>query len=81
MYLGAKNPFLFVFTCRPIDEQDHPFLTLADNFQSKTEIDLKVRLRCTQHLLQIILLYSFVPRLSLNHIIFVRAEIETEISS
>lgn len=64
MYLGAKNPFLFVFTCRPIDEQDHPFLTLADNFQSKTEIDLKVRLRCTQHLLQIILLHSFVPRLS-----------------
>ena len=39
IYQGASNPFMFIFTCRPM-ELNHPFLTVANNFHNTTDIDL-----------------------------------------
>lgn len=36
--VGALNPFMFIFTCRP---GNHPFLKITDEFGGKTEIALQ----------------------------------------
>eukprot|EP00579_Thalassiosira_antarctica_P001271 CAMPEP_0201865614 /NCGR_PEP_ID=MMETSP0902-20130614/441_1 /ASSEMBLY_ACC=CAM_ASM_000551 /TAXON_ID=420261 /ORGANISM="Thalassiosira antarctica, Strain CCMP982" /LENGTH=874 /DNA_ID=CAMNT_0048390405 /DNA_START=134 /DNA_END=2756 /DNA_ORIENTATION=- len=41
--LGGKNPFIFIFTCRPMDAS-HPFFQAAEDFYCKTDITLR-RLR------------------------------------
>mmetsp|Transcript_36638 Transcript_36638/g.77303 ORF Transcript_36638/g.77303 Transcript_36638/m.77303 type:complete len:1032 (-) Transcript_36638:196-3291(-) len=38
MMVGAMNPFMFIFTCRP---GDHPFLKVTEEFEGKTEIALQ----------------------------------------
>lgn len=32
---------MLIFTCRPLEEQNHPFLTLSEHFEGKTEITLQ----------------------------------------
>ena len=39
--LGAKNPFLFLFTCRPIQDDNHPFCSFMKLFPCNTEIRLQ----------------------------------------
>ena len=34
IYQGASNPFMFIFTCRPM-ELNHPFLLVANDFHTR----------------------------------------------
>ena len=40
IFMGAQNPFMFIFTCRPM-ETTHQFRRISDEFEAKTEIQLQ----------------------------------------
>mmetsp|Transcript_25283 Transcript_25283/g.60782 ORF Transcript_25283/g.60782 Transcript_25283/m.60782 type:complete len:1028 (+) Transcript_25283:177-3260(+) len=85
IFLGAQNPFLFIFTCRPVDP-NHPFNKIIDEFEAKTEIQLQcLRGNSVRQLVAEILrmddpekctsLANFISRVTSGNPLFVRQQI------